>query len=43
MKLRLLTQIPGMMLAALLALTVAQTLVAGPEARAAGGGTLEGT
>ena len=35
--------IPGMTLAVLLALTVGQTLVVGPEARAAGGGTLEGT
>ena len=43
MKMRLLTQIPGMTLAVMLALTVGQALVVGPEARAAGGGKLEGT
>ena len=43
MKTRLFTQIPGMTLAVLLALTVGQALVVGPEARAAGGGKLEGT
>jgi hypothetical protein len=43
MKTKLRTWIPGMTLAVLLALTVGQTLVVGPEARAAGGGTLEGT
>ena len=36
MKTRLFTQLPGMTLAVLLALTVGQTLVVGPEARAAG-------
>ena len=36
------TQVPGMTLAVLLALTVGQALLVGPEARAAGGGTLEG-
>lgn len=43
MKTKLRTWIPGMTLAVLLALTVGQPLVVGPEARAAGGGTLEGT
>jgi len=42
MKTRLLTQLSGMTLAVLLALTVGQALVVGAEARAAGGGTLEG-
>jgi hypothetical protein len=37
-----LTQLPSMTLAVLLALTVGQALVVGPEARAAGGGKLEG-
>jgi hypothetical protein len=43
MQTKLWTAIPGMTLAVLLALTVGQTLVVGPEARAAGGGKLEGT
>ena len=43
MKLRLLTQIPGMTLAVMLMLVVAQELGGGPEARAAAGGKLEGT
>ena len=43
MQTKLRTWIPGMTLAILLALTVGQTLVVGPEARAAGGGKLEGT
>jgi hypothetical protein len=42
MKTRLLTPLSGMTLAILLALTVGQALMVGPEARAAGGGTLEG-
>ena len=43
MKMKLLPQIPGMTLAVMLALTVGQALVVGPEAYAAGGGKLEGT
>jgi hypothetical protein len=43
MKTKRRTWIPGMTLAVLLAVTVGQTLVVGPEARAADGGTLEGT
>ena len=43
MKMRLRTQLSGMTLAVLLALTVGQVVVAGEAARAAGGGQLEGT
>jgi hypothetical protein len=43
MKMKLLTQIPGMTLAVMLTLVVAQGLVLGPEARAEGGRGLEGT
>jgi hypothetical protein len=43
MKTKRRTWIPGMTLAVLLAVTVGQSLVVGPEARAADGGTLEGT
>ena len=43
MKMRLLPQLPGMMLAVMLTLVVAQGLVFGPEAQAEGGGTLQGT
>jgi hypothetical protein len=43
MKMRLLTQIPGMTLAVMLMLVVAQGLVFGPEAHAGDGRGLEGT
>lgn len=43
MKMRLLTQIPGMTLAVMLMMAVAQGLVFGPMAQAEGGGELEGT
>ena len=43
MQTKLRTWSSGMTLAVLLALTVGQTLVVGLEARAAGGGKLEGT
>ena len=43
MKMRLLTQIPGMTLAVMFTLVVAQGLVFSPEAQAGGGRGLEGT
>jgi hypothetical protein len=43
MKMKLLTQIPGMTLAVMLTLVVAQGLVFSPEAQAGGGRGLEGT
>ncbi len=43
MKMRMLTQIPSMMLAGMLTLVVTQGLVFGPEAHAGGGRGLEGT